>query len=129
MRGESARYLLQSTNSGIDNQQKQESAEEMLTKQIAREYQKFSQIRGDSPSLTGRPFSACAIEAALLCEALRALWLSPQFIERAWREMRNIIREERLDEKWVMSADALMKLLAGCLRAETTAVLCGAIRF
>jgi hypothetical protein len=68
-------------------------------------------------------------EAALLCEALRALWLSPQFIERTWREMRDIIREERLDEKWATSADDLAKRLVGRRRSETTALLRAAIRF
>jgi len=38
-------------------------------------------------------------EAALLCEALRALWLSPKVIERTWLEMRDIIETEHLDKK------------------------------
>jgi hypothetical protein len=38
-------------------------------------------------------------EAALLCEALRALWLSPKVIERTWLEMRDIIETEHLDQK------------------------------
>jgi hypothetical protein len=68
-------------------------------------------------------------EAALLCEALRALWLSPKFIERTWREMRDIIRTERLEEKWGTTADAIVTRLGGRRRAEATAVLRAAIHF
>jgi hypothetical protein len=68
-------------------------------------------------------------EAALLCEALRALWLSPKFIERTWREMREVIRTEHLEEKWGTTADVLLKRLSGRRRAEATAVLRAAIRF
>jgi len=68
-------------------------------------------------------------EAALLCEALRALWLSPKFIERTWHEMRDIIETERLDKKWDTTADALLARLGGLRRSEATAVLRAAIRF
>ncbi len=39
----------------------------------------------------GRPNA----KTALFCEVLRALWLSPEFIGRTWREMRGIIRTEQ----------------------------------
>jgi len=68
-------------------------------------------------------------EAALLCDALRAVWLSPRFIERVWRSMSEVIRRERLDEKWGCDADALTKRLSKLRRAEATALLRGAIRF
>ena len=55
------------------------------------------QVPDDRALLEGIDLSFA--EAALLCEALRALWLSPKFIERTWREMRDIIRTERLEEK------------------------------
>jgi len=61
-------------------------------------------------------------EAALLCDALRALWLSPKYIERTWREMRDIIETQRL-------ADALLAPLGRLRRSEATAVLRAAIRF
>jgi hypothetical protein len=68
-------------------------------------------------------------EAALLCDALRGLWLSPQFIERTWREMRELIQAEKLDQKWGTSGEALATRLAQLRRAEATALLRAAIRF
>jgi hypothetical protein len=68
-------------------------------------------------------------EAALLCEALRSLWLSPKFIERTWQEMRDIIEAERLDKKWDTSVDALLTRLGGLRRAQATALLRATIRF
>ena len=68
-------------------------------------------------------------EAALLCEALRALWLSPKIIERTWREMREIIETQRLDEKWDTTAEALLARIGGLRRSEATAVLRATIRF
>ena len=64
-----------------------------------------------------------------MCDALRAVWLSPRFIERVWRAMSDVIRHERLDEKWGCDADALTKRLSKLRRAEATALLRGAIRF
>jgi hypothetical protein len=43
--------------------------------------------------------------------------------------MRDIIRTERLEQKWGTIADALMTRLGGRRRAEVTAVLRAAIRF
>jgi hypothetical protein len=68
-------------------------------------------------------------EAALLCDALRSVWLSPQFIERMWRTMSDVIRRERLDEKWGCDAEALTRRLSKLRRVEATALLRGAIRF
>jgi hypothetical protein len=68
-------------------------------------------------------------EAALLCEALRALWLSPKVIERTWREMRDIIETEHLDKKWDTTADALLARMGGLRRSEATAVLRATMRF
>jgi hypothetical protein len=85
------------------------------------------QIPDDLSLLEGIDLSFA--EAALLCEALRALWLSSKFIERTWREMRDIIRTERLDEKWDTTADTLLTRLGGRTHAEATAVLRAAIRF
>jgi hypothetical protein len=85
------------------------------------------QVPDDRALLEGIDLSFA--EAALLCEALRALWLSPKFIERTWREMRDIIRTERLEQKWGTIADALVARLGGRRRAEVTAVLRAAIRF
>jgi hypothetical protein len=68
-------------------------------------------------------------EAALLCDALRGLWLSSQFIERTWLEMCALIQAEQLDQKWDTSADALATRLAGLRRGEATALLRAAIRF
>ena len=69
------------------------------------------QIPDDRSLLEGIGLSFA--EAALLCEALRALWLSPKFIERTWREMREVIRTEHLEEKWGTPADVLLKRCAG----------------
>jgi len=85
------------------------------------------QVPDDRALLEGIDLSFA--EAALLCEALWALWLSPKFIERTWREMRDIIRTERLEQKWGTIADALVTRLGGWRRAEVTAVLRAAIRF
>jgi hypothetical protein len=68
-------------------------------------------------------------EAALLCEALRALWLSPKVIERTWLEMRDIIETEHLDKKWDTTAYALLARIGGLRRSEATAVLRATIRF
>ncbi|MGH8012841.1 MAG: hypothetical protein ACREQ4_10115 [Candidatus Binataceae bacterium] len=68
-------------------------------------------------------------EAAMLCDALRALWLSPKFIERVWTEMRATIRADGLEDKWSTKADPMLKRLAQLRRAESTAVLRAAIRF
>ncbi|MGH7933139.1 MAG: hypothetical protein ACREQN_08205 [Candidatus Binataceae bacterium] len=68
-------------------------------------------------------------EAALLCEALRALWLSPKFIERTWYEMLAIIRSEQLEEKWSTNADTLVTRLSRLRRSEATAMLRATIRF
>jgi hypothetical protein len=57
------------------------------------------------------------------------LWLSSKFMERTWREMRDIIRTERLDEKWDTTADTILTRLGGRTHAEATAVLRAAIRF
>jgi uncharacterized protein HemY len=82
----------------------------------------------DDPSLL-EGIDLTFAEAALLCEALRALWLSPKYIERTWREMRDIIETERLDKKWDTTTDALLARLGGLRRSESTAVLRAAIRF
>src|ERR1700687_4743550 len=85
------------------------------------------QVPDDRALLEGIDLSFA--EAALLCEALRALWLSPKFIERTWREMRDVIRTERLEKKWGTVAEPLVTRLGGRPRAEVTAVLRAAIRF
>ncbi len=68
-------------------------------------------------------------EAAMLCESLRALWLSPKFAQRIWLDLGDLMRSERLDEKWGTDADALVKRLGRLGRAEATALLRAAIRF
>lgn len=68
-------------------------------------------------------------EAAFLCEALRALWLSPQFTERMWSEMLEVSRVEGLDEKWATSGDALSERLGKMNPHEAFALVRAAIKF
>ncbi|MGH7987855.1 MAG: hypothetical protein ACREQX_16450 [Candidatus Binataceae bacterium] len=68
-------------------------------------------------------------EAAMLCDALRALWLSPKFIDRVWVEMLATIRAEGLEKKWSTKANRMVRRLSKLRRAEATAVLRAAIRF
>src|SRR5712691_5221178 len=68
-------------------------------------------------------------EAAMLCEALRTLWLSPKFAARIWLDLGELMRSERLDEKWRTNSDGLVKRLGRLGRAEATALLRAAIRF
>jgi hypothetical protein len=68
-------------------------------------------------------------EAAFLCEALRALWLSPQFTERMWSEMIAVSRAEGLDQKWATSADSLSERLGKMNSQEAFAVVRAAIQF
>ena len=68
-------------------------------------------------------------EAAFLCEALRALWLSPQFTERMWTEMLEVSRAEGLDEKWATSGDALSERLGKVNPQEAFALVRAAIKF
>jgi hypothetical protein len=68
-------------------------------------------------------------EAAFLCEALRALWLSPQFTERMWAEMRDVSRIEGLDQKWATSGNVVFDRLGKMNRAEAVAVVRAAIQF
>ena len=68
-------------------------------------------------------------EAALVCEAMRALWISQGFLQQVWHQLVDIIKSERLDENWGMNADALGSRLATLTRSEATALLRGAIRF
>jgi hypothetical protein len=68
-------------------------------------------------------------EAALLCDGLRALWLSPNFIEKLWAEMARVIRTEHLEHKWATSARALAARVARCDRESATALLRAAILF
>jgi hypothetical protein len=85
------------------------------------------QIPDDGSLLEGIGLSFA--EAALLCEALRALWLSPKFIEQTWHEMREIIETERLDKKWDTTADILLARIGGLRRSQATAVLRATMRF
>lgn len=85
------------------------------------------QIPDDRSLLEGIGLSFA--QAALLCEALRALWLSPKIIERTWRETREIIETDRLDVKWDTTAGALLARIGGLRRSEATAVLRATIRF
>lgn len=68
-------------------------------------------------------------EAAFLCEALRALWLSPQFTERMWSEMLEVSRVEGLDQKWATSGDALSERLGKMNPQEAFALVRAAIKF
>src|ERR1700730_142776 len=55
--------------------------------------QKADQVPDDRELHEG--ISLSFAEAALFSEALRAPWLSPEFIGRTWAEMRGIIRTEQ----------------------------------
>ncbi len=68
-------------------------------------------------------------EAAMLCEALRALWLSPEFAARIWLDLHGVMRRECLDKRWGTDADVLVRRLSRLGRAEATALLRAAIRF
>jgi|SRR5271154_1488044 len=68
-------------------------------------------------------------QAAFLCEALRALWLSPQFTERLWNEMRDVSRVEGLDSKWATSGSDVFERLGKMNQAEVFAVVGAAIQF
>jgi hypothetical protein len=68
-------------------------------------------------------------QAAMLCEALRALWLSPEFARRVWLDLRAVMRSERLGKRWGTNGDVLVKRLCRLGRAEATALLRAAIRF
>jgi hypothetical protein len=68
-------------------------------------------------------------EAAFLCEALRALWLSPKFTKRMWAEMIEVSRAEGLDQKWAMSGDSLSERLSKMNHEEAYAVVRAAIKF
>jgi hypothetical protein len=68
-------------------------------------------------------------EAAFLCEALRALWFSPQFTQKMWSEMIEVSRAEGLDQKWATSGDALAERLSKMNHEEAFAVLRAAIKF
>jgi len=68
-------------------------------------------------------------EAAFLCEALRALWLSPQFTERMWSEMIEVSRAEGLDQKWATDSDSLSERLSKMSQEEAFALVRAAIQF
>jgi hypothetical protein len=68
-------------------------------------------------------------EAAMLCEALRSLWLSPEFAARIWLDLGELMRSERLDKKRGTNSDVLVNRLGRLGRAEATALLRAAIRF
>ncbi|HEX4208987.1 MAG TPA: hypothetical protein VHY56_01240 [Candidatus Binataceae bacterium] len=68
-------------------------------------------------------------EAAFLCDALKALWLSPQFTERLFSEMIEVSRVEGLDQKWATSSDSLSERLGKMSSQEAFAVVRAAIQF
>jgi hypothetical protein len=68
-------------------------------------------------------------EAAFLCEALRALWLSPQFTEKMWSQMIEVSRAEGLDQKWATSSDSLAERLSKMNHEEAFALVRAAIKF
>jgi len=85
------------------------------------------QVREDHDLLSGMGLNFA--EAAMLCHALKALWLSPEFTDRVWRELRRVIRREGLAEKWGTDADIVVDRLykLGC--AEATALVRAALSF
>jgi hypothetical protein len=85
------------------------------------------QTPGDQTLLEGVALEFA--EAALVCEAMRALWISPKFLEQMWLQLLEIIKSERLDEKWNIDAAALVNRISKLRRSEATALLRAAIRF
>src|SRR5271170_5568843 len=86
-----------------------------------------SQSGGDHQLLDGIGLNFA--QAAFLCEAIRALWLSPQFTQRMWDEMRDVSRSEGLDRKWATSGNDVFERLGKMNHAEAVAVVRAAIQF
>jgi hypothetical protein len=85
------------------------------------------QVRDDHELLRGIGLNFA--EAAMLCDALKALWLSPEFTERVWRELRGVIRRDGLAEKWGTDTDTVVDRLCKLGCAEATALVRAALRF
>jgi hypothetical protein len=85
------------------------------------------QVRSDHDLLSAMGLNFA--EAAMLCDALKALWLSPEFTDRMWRELRRTIRRENLAEKWGTSADNVVDRLRKLGCAESTALVRAALSF
>ena len=68
-------------------------------------------------------------EAAFLCEALAALWQSPEFTERMWSDLRQIGRAKGLDEKWAAAGDGLFDRLKKINKDEELALMRAALQF
>jgi len=68
-------------------------------------------------------------EAALVCEGLSVLWLSPKFINQMWKDTFATIRRKRIDEKWDVDVDGLLKRLRQLSQPEANALFRAAVRF
>jgi hypothetical protein len=85
------------------------------------------QVRDDQVLLNGVGMNFA--EAAMLCDGLKALWLSPEFIDRLWAELRKVIERDHLDEKWGADSGTLVERLSKLGCAESTAMVRAALRF
>jgi hypothetical protein len=85
------------------------------------------QVREDHDLLSGMGLNFA--EAAMVCDALKALWLSPEFTDRVWRELRRVIRREHLAEKWGTNTNAVVERLSKLGCAEATALVRAALSF
>jgi len=78
-------------------------------------------------------------EAVLVCEGLSKLWFSGKLADQMWfsgkladqmwKEAFEIIRPERIDERWGVEVDGLLKRLTKLNQSEASALLRAAVRF